>query len=334
MVTDPALVVGLIGLDRLLLPSSAIVRGRKLEVRVEEAPGYFGLNVASQLRTLGIPATLVTVTGEDSLGERLVAEARAVGLEVVRECIPGRVTSCSHILVEGGERTVLRSTGNASEVWSCDRFLSSLLTSRAWSWLCLGHLRGDADGATTRRIIRSAAGLGVPISWTPGETRLCLGTDAFAAELRAVRLLVLNREEANEFAELPPATPAADALTMLAGTCGSGGVVVVTQGGDGPALCFDSSTGRDYTVVPLSVQVVDPTGAGDAFHAGMAAALAQGRDVETALEVARRQAAAVCGCFGGAGLLRLGTVTHCAGRSPGEAPALGQADHYCEPWAA
>jgi sugar/nucleoside kinase (ribokinase family) len=71
----------------------------------------------------------------------------------------------------------------------------------------------------------------------------------------------------------------------------SGGWVVVKRGARG---CFAVGPGGSELRVPAeAVEVVDSTGAGDAFNAGLIAALSDGRDWPGALQAGTALAAAI-----------------------------------------
>jgi ribokinase len=61
------------------------------------------------------------------------------------------------------------------------------------------------------------------------------------------------------------------------------GHVIITMGSKGALVLSDS---REYIIDPITVKVVDTTGAGDAFNGGLATALAEGQDIVHAVEFA------------------------------------------------
>jgi sugar/nucleoside kinase (ribokinase family) len=301
-------VVGLAGQDELLVANAGITRGGKVPVQRMDTLGYFGLNLAVHLTAQDIPTTLVTVLGSDAVGEKIAAFVRELGIRLHATCIPGRPTPSSHILVQDGERTVFRTQGSAAEAWTEEHipwhlfYAEGRFANRPFAWLALGHLPADEAGTITGRLIQTAHRAGIPVSWTPGGTQIRYTADRFIDELRLLRLLVLNREEAIAFCQLPADTSGRDAALTLAARCGKQAIVVVTDGGKSPAVCHDSEHGCLYLVPPLPIQVVDPTGAGDAFHAGLVAGLIKGMDLEATLELARQKAAAICTVWGADGL--------------------------------
>eukprot|EP00754_Rhynchopus_humris_P000113 Rhum_TRINITY_DN10078_c0_g1::Rhum_TRINITY_DN10078_c0_g1_i1::g.36672::m.36672/K00856/E2.7.1.20, ADK; adenosine kinase len=126
-----------------------------------------------------------------------------------------------------------------------------------------------------------------------GGARLCVNLSSAGLQERpAVRqalsellpaafMVVGNRGEAAAFCGTPDAT-AAEAAAAI-GARFPGAVVVVTDGA-APTQAYEPSAGsvRAHAVPPLEAAVVDTAGAGDAFAAGMLAAmLASGSDAAT-----------------------------------------------------
>jgi sugar/nucleoside kinase (ribokinase family) len=87
-------------------------------------------------------------------------------------------------------------------------------------------------------------------------------------------------------------------LRDLAERCS--GTPVVTQGARGALALHE---GRFRRIPSPRVEVVDTTGAGDAFHGAFAAGLAGGREVLDALGLAARAAAESCRGLGGSSRL-------------------------------
>lgn len=106
-----------------------------------------------------------------------------------------------------------------------------------------------------------------------------------AAILAGVDVLVPNEPETAQLTGMPVTTPqesrAAARQLMSLGV----GNVVLTLGSRG-ALVLDGST-SDFTLVPArKVSVVDTTAAGDAFVAGLAVALGEGKSLMEAANYA------------------------------------------------
>ena len=82
------------------------------------------------------------------------------------------------------------------------------------------------------------------------------------------------------------------------------GTLIVTLGEKGALLCADDAP---ILVPAIAVDVVDTTGAGDAFNSGLAVALAEGRDLLDAVRFAN--------CAGALACTRLGVVPALATRA-------------------
>jgi sugar/nucleoside kinase (ribokinase family) len=87
-----------------------------------------------------------------------------------------------------------------------------------------------------------------------------------------------NEDEARALTEL---TAPSDQLRVLAGA--GVGTVIITQGGRG---CVAQQGGTTYRCGAYQMDVVDPSGSGDAFTAGIISSLLRGRDLPDALRYA------------------------------------------------
>jgi ribokinase len=100
-----------------------------------------------------------------------------------------------------------------------------------------------------------------------------------------------NQSEARTLLGLPPDDPIDDLDVcdkLLAKGVHS---VVLTRGADGAVVATPEGT---HAIAAPSVEVVDTTGAGDAFNGTLAAALADGYDLPKAVERAARAGALAC----------------------------------------
>lgn len=111
-----------------------------------------------------------------------------------------------------------------------------------------------------------------------------------SAELEGlVDVLVVNAIEAEQLAKLPVVdtlSGAEDAAKHLAARFAT---VVVTAGGEGVACA--TASGDAFSLAAIKVELVSTHGAGDEFTGVLAAELARGRDMRSALDAANRAAA-------------------------------------------
>ncbi len=238
-----------------------------------EGLGGKGANQAVVLARTGVPVTFVAAIGWDARGDAvagvLAGEGLAGGLLRVRVA-----TDWSVILVTDIENAVL-TTREAALALTGEAVAAALAGARTGD-LCL--LQGNLSLETTRGAITAARARGMAVAFNPSPV-----DPGFAALFGDVDILFVNSDEAAAFG---------DAVA-------SAGSVVRTLGAEGAVL--------DGTLhVPaVRAQVVDPTGAGDAF---LGAALAVSREREwhidqAALEAGARAAALVVGRAGAFGAL-------------------------------
>lgn len=146
------------------------------------------------------------------------------------------------------------------------------------------HLSGytlldDDSRAAGRHALRAARARGLTSSVDAASARplRLVGAPAFLDWVRDADLLLANRDEAAILSPAPVST-------------------VVKLGADG--ALWTSSGGATVRVPADLVPVVDPTGAGDAFAAGLLAAWITGADPAAALRAGTRLGAAAVGKLG------------------------------------
>lgn len=265
-------VIGAHILDVLGRPVEAIPPGqgsaRLQEIRATAAGIAAGTSV--DLAKLGAQVASVGAIGDDLLGDVLVAALQRHGVDtagLVRK--PGVQTSATILPIRpNGERPALHVPGATSRLAGGDVDPAAVRGCRA---LMLGA--PDALGAAAA-------------AWLPGVARAASSAGALvvADVLHQGSPADLERI-AGVLAAADWFLPNADQLLRLTGrgeivqavkdvlALGTGGVAV-TLGAEG---CLVTAGGGELTAVPaISVDVVDTTGCGDGFNAGMMAGLLLG----------------------------------------------------------
>jgi sugar/nucleoside kinase (ribokinase family) len=215
-------------------------------------------------RRLGWHARYVGVLGRDDAGERVRAGLEAEGVEVAALWRDGIASRSAVVVVEGdtGRRLVLehRSEGLArtSAEWPSDEETGARVL-----------LTDATDLQTAIHVARSARRRGIPVI-------VDVDRDApqIAQVLAAADILVMPAAFALSFAGT--SEPGA-ALKGLAGRFDAA-ATIVTLGPDGSLARIE---GREISTRPPQVDVVDTTGAGDAFRGGLAAAWLEGGEDAT-----------------------------------------------------
>ncbi|GAA1428685.1 ribokinase [Microlunatus lacustris] len=237
------------------------------------SPGGKGANQACAVARAGARSVLVGAVGTDAAGGMLVEELGRRGVELDQLL---RLTD-----VESGGATVLvDETGENCIV----------VTGGANAALTPAQVTGGLDGVHDAGLVLTQGELSVACveaaaAWASAhDVRFVHNLAPYRAaapELLALcDPLVVNEHEAADLAAALGAQPeGADALlALLADHCRS---VVITLGGDGAVFASPAGSGARASA---RVEVVDTTGAGDAFVGAAAAALLTDGDLGRACE--------------------------------------------------
>ena len=276
-------VVGDLMVDIVARLEDELVRGSDTPARMERHGGGSAANVAAWLASCGVPVTFVGRAGDDAAGREAVAALEAAGVDARVALDRERPTGTCLVLVEpDGERTMVPDAG-ANDGLAVDDLPEGAHLHLAGYTLLREGSRAAGIAALTR-----ARGRGMTISVDPSSAAplTAVGPPTFLEWVGHVDLLVPNFDEATVLSgELRPGPAAMDLASVAT-------EVVVKLGARG-ALWSD---GVRVIERPAEARaVVDTTGAGDAFLAGLLSAWRPGADPAAALDAACRLAArAVC----------------------------------------
>lgn len=299
----PIVVVGAGGVDLLAKPIGSWRRGEKQEARLERGVGGSGVNVAMRLLSAGHAVLPVLSIAADEGGRHIRAELLEASRAVAT---PGQVerwlgdpaffgpsarTPWSIVISESDTRTILSeaAVGGAGGFaqWAAERLgMLGEFLERSPGAVIVGHIPGDAarygaplEETTTWKVIARYSGE-CPILVNPGRSQLARG-DAFWS--RAWRSASVFQVSLSDLA-LANRSGRPSLTETLARFHEAGTAAVVTLGQLG-AVAVKPDQDQVYVVGSLldPSSVVDATGAGDAFSAGLAAFLAEaGPDLELA----------------------------------------------------
>jgi sugar/nucleoside kinase (ribokinase family) len=278
-------VVGDVMVDVLAAMSGPLARGSDTPSAVTTAGGGSAANVAVWLAAQGVPTSYVGRVGDDALGRESVAGLTDRGVTAWVSTEPDLTTGTCIVLVEpGGERSMLPDAGANSTLTAAD------LPQRAFR--PGGHLHlsgytllnpGSRDAGLAALSMAAAADMTVSVDPSSAAPLAELGAARFLSMTRGVDLLLANRDEAEVLAGTSDPHLAAQ---QLGDTYRE---VVVKLGADG-AMWQQGFIGASAPA-ERGVDVVDTTGAGDAFAAGFLASWLLHPEPETALAAGCRLAA-------------------------------------------
>lgn len=272
-------VVGSLNMDLVVeVPAIPLPGETVLGKNFATFPGGKGANQAVAAARLGARVSLIGRVGKDAFGNQLLASAQADGIDIAHV---GRdetaATGVAMIAVdEQGQNSIAVASG-ANFCLTADH------VREAWAELddvdlLVMPLETPLETIETAVSLANESGATVVLNPAPARplpTELLAGID----------VLVPNEPETAQLTALPIKTEAESrdaARELLALGVGN---VVLTLGSRG-ALVLEGKM-EEFTLVPArQVEVVDTTAAGDAFVAGLAVALGEGKSLVDAARFA------------------------------------------------
>ena len=247
-------------------------RSRASLVMEDSNPGFVCIsvggvthNICENAARMGIPVRLITATGDDVYGEKIRRECQAAGID-----------TSGFMVVEGESSSTYLSlhhaTGEMAVAMSDMRILQKISVE------FLEGKRGILQGAgaivmdcglpeDVLQYLAAVYGSDIPIFVDPVSTTYA---KKLVGRLRGIHTLKPNLLEAGILAEMP--IDSKESLDEAARRIISQGVsrVIISTGKDG-VYCRDCD-GRTFRAwgPPMDDQIVNATGAGDAFMGGLA----------------------------------------------------------------
>ncbi|MGC5017691.1 carbohydrate kinase family protein [Micromonospora sp. DT47] len=271
-------VVGDLITDVVAMLAGPLAPGSDTPATIRVSGGGQAANTAAWLAAQDVPVTLVGAVGDDGAGRDRVAELERAGVDCAVEVHGDAASGTVIVLATGAERTMVTERG-------ANLRLTAAHVERAVAAAPdAAHLHLSAypllDAASRPAGLRGLAvarerGLTTSVDAASAAPLRRIGAAAFLSWVRDVDLLLVNADEAAVLAG--GLDPAAQARALSA----SARRVVVKRGEAGAVWVDRSAT---VGVAPARrVAVVDVTGAGDAFAAGLLSAWLGGADPRAAL---------------------------------------------------
>lgn len=279
------IVFGSINLDIVVqvpaLPAAGetVVGGDRVMV-----PGGKGANQALSARRMGVEVILVGAVGRDEFADRATQLLRQGAVDLSHLAQTDRPTGMALIAVsKDGENSIVVSPGANAAARA--EWLESLQTMQ--------------DDVLVLQCEVPIAELVEAIAWAKRRKLRVLLNLAPATTLpkqiyRDVDFLIVNRSESEALgSDLGLPVGPCDFARSFADSYGS--LAVVTLGAQG--VVADDGT-QSFSVPASDVEVVDTTGAGDAFVGAFAASVSLRRSVADSLEIATAAAGLACTSLG------------------------------------
>ncbi len=277
-----ALVVGDVIDDIIVVPVGPVRPDTDTTARISRHEGGSAANTAAWMAHLGAAVDFVGCVGPGDR-ERHEAVLRGVGVAPHLREHPSLSTGTIVIVVEGEQRTMLTDRG-ANAGLHVDDIGDELLTGAGVLHLT-GYSLVDAFSADDlAALIERAHRHDAIVTLDPGSAGFIAdyGVEAFRGALRGVDVLLPNRDEGRLLAGTDDSDAIMASLLQLAPA------VVLTHGAGSVIVGRREHATCDVPVAPVAA--IDPTGAGDAFTAGLITAMLGGEDVLTAASAGVRVA--------------------------------------------
>lgn len=270
-----------------MIDMQVFVKRMPLAGETIEAPDFSlgyggkGSNQAIAASRLGSTVNLITAVGNDDFGKQQLENYKRNNIDTQNVIIGNEISGVAPIFVkENGENSIIIVKGANNELTSqkVDQYEKIIAGSK------LIVLQQEIPLETNNEVIKIANKYNVPVLLNPAPASDEVSLD----NISKVQFYAPNETELARITNLPVST--IDEIKSAAQQIVKAGVdnVIVTLGEKG-ALWV---TQENHKLIPgKKVDVVDTTGAGDAFIGSFAHYYTSGQDIETSLSAANIYAA-------------------------------------------
>jgi sugar/nucleoside kinase (ribokinase family) len=273
-----------------------LILGKKYDLsNMVQVTGGNCTNVAITLSRFGIRnIDIICALGDDPAGRAVASEMISEGINVSR-IIRNQTftTSQSTILVApGGERTILNYRGTDIKTLQSELGISRIESN----WIYLSSVNSPK---MILSLMMHARDNNIKLAFNPSSWETA-NTPQIKKFLNHIEMMFLNKEEAMEFFNTHETN-----ISKLLKMGAESGIkyFVITDGPKGSALIHDAKIYK--CGLYKDVEVVERTGAGDAFASGFLSIIATGGDIEEALTFGAANSTSVVQHVGGKqGILR------------------------------
>jgi pseudouridine kinase len=271
-------VIGAATLDMKGRPKMPIVEGTSNPGYIRVSPGGVGRNVAENLARLGVPTVLLSAVGDDSAGRQILDATGAGGVDVSRVIVSSEFPSASYL-------TIIDEHGNP--LLSIDDMqIMELVTPKyiyAQRTLISNASMLVLDANLSPRAVKSAVSIAarwsVPVCVDPVSVAVAPRISPY---LTRIFLAIPNEDEAALLCGLP-ASASYDATVVAQQLVSMGvNIAIITLAEKG--LVYATSQERGH-VPAISIEVVDPTGGGDALTGAVVFGLVNGFSISEAVRL-------------------------------------------------
>ena len=282
-------VLGAVFVDIKGYPLSTYIPGGRNAGRVEQVHGGVSRNVAEDIANVELRPTFVGLVDETGLGQDVINKLanHKVNTQYIQRVPDGMGTWLAIFDNDGDVTAAISKRPDTTP-------LTQLLLEKGdeiFADCDSIALEIDLEKDTVKQVLRYAKKYGKKVYAVVSNMSIAMERRDF---LQQIDCFICNQQEAgllfsNDFDHLKPA----EMCKVLADHIRSANIpcMVVTMGAEGAV--YAQANGECGVVPAKKVDVIDTTGAGDAFFAGTAIGLTYGKSLPEACEIGSRLAASV-----------------------------------------
>ena len=268
--------------------------GEKITVdKMDILVGGNAANVAVGTSRLGLNTGLVAEIGKDEFAQKIIDTLTKEKVDVSNiQQTEGQQSSFSTIINFKGERTIFSEHVKRSHDFNFEN------VSAKWVYLTsLGEEWIDAYN----KIVDFVKKTNCRLAFNPGTLQISAGKKNIENVLHISDVLFVNKEEGEALLEYRPRQKSIEDITLNLQKFGPK-IVVITDGKNGSIAIDDKGNISKKGIV--ETQVVEKTGAGDAYSSGFLSALIKNKSINDAMDLGTKNSASVITKVGAqAGLL-------------------------------
>lgn len=282
-------IIGTVFVDIKGYPAAKYIPGGRNAGRVVQVHGGVSRNVAEDIGNVELRPTFVTSVSADGVGRDVIEKLskHRVNMKYTRVSPDGMGTWLAVFDNSGDVVASISSRPDTSVIAGIIEEQGDEIISQADSVA----VEVDIEEHILKRVLTIAKRYGKKVFALVSNMSIAVKRRDL---LRQVDCLVCNAQEAGLFftEDYTGASPE-EMREILANRIRGSEIsrMVVTMGGDGAV--YASKDGDSGFVPPVNVDIVDTTGCGDAFFAGVCIGLTYGKTLEEACHIGTRLAASV-----------------------------------------
>ena len=262
------------------------------KINIDHSFAFFGggaANAAVCFSRLGLKSAAVISIGKDERGRRVISNLEQEGVDMRGISYSRLETGFSFIMANHKGDRIIFSNRAANNDLSLSITAKEIISEGAWTYVA--SLSGK-----WRQTLNAVFASSSKVAWNPGHFQLQAGIKGLSSYLKKTEVLLLNKDEALElvFSDTDnkslPANKLNQAGVLLKIIKSFGPKLIVVTDGRRGATAYDGKKFYRHNI--SKVKTVDATGVGDAFNASLIAGLHLYNDVDKAMKLAMRNAAA------------------------------------------